>query len=41
MSFQYRLFIGGEFVDAKAGMTFEALSPHERPLLTSGRRHPQ
>lgn len=35
MTFQNRLFIGGEFVDAVAGTTIDVHNPHDGSLLTS------
>lgn len=35
MTFQNRLFIGGEFVDAVAGTTINVHNPHDGSLLTS------
>ena len=32
-AFQTRLFIGGEFVDALSGKTFDVLNPHDNSLL--------
>ena len=34
MQFQNKLFIGGEFVDAREGGTIEVLNPHDNPKLT-------
>ncbi len=34
MQFQSRLFIGGEFVDAREGGTIEVLNPHDNSKLT-------